>query len=150
MANSSGFDIKVEINSTNKILKDHGLNEDGRVVERLRNTADRLMMPFIPGGSGGQLAKLKTYPNNHSIKYTSPYAHYMFVGKMYISPKLGVSGIPIKNDVWWSPKGEKKIPTSKNLKYHKSGTGAHWDKLMMQRRKDDLIKDVENYAKSGG
>ena len=67
MAKSSGFTVKVKMNSISKILKDHGLDKDGRVVERLRNTIDRLMMPYIPGGAGGQLAKLKTYPNNHSI-----------------------------------------------------------------------------------
>ena len=147
---SSGFSVKVKINKTSQILKDHGLNENGRVQEFLTTTADRFMMPFIPGGAGGQLAKLKTYPNKHSIKYTSPYAHYMYMGKLYISPTLGVSGIPLKNDKWWSPKGEKKIPTNKKLKYHTSGTGAKWDKLMLQRRKNDLIKDVENYIKTGG
>ena len=69
---------------------------------------------------------------------------------MYISPKLGVSGILLKSDRWWSPKGEKKTPTSKKLKYHTSGTGPKWDKLMLQRRKNDLAKDVESYIKSGG
>ena len=147
---SSGFSVKVKINKTSQILKDHGLNEDGRVQEFLTTTADRFMMPFIPGGAGGQLAKLKTYPNKHSIKYKSPYAKYQYYGKMYISPKLGVSGIPLKSGRWWSPKGEKKIATSKNLTYHTSGTGAKWDKLMLQRRKNDLVKDVENYIKTGG
>ena len=144
------LNVKVKMNSVNKILKDHGLDRDGRVVRHLRDTADRLMMPFIPGGAEGQLAKLKTYPSNHEIKYTSPYAHYQYTGKMYISPKLGVSGILLKSDRWWSPKGEKKTPTSKKLKNHVSGTGPKWDKLMLQRRKDDLVKDVENYIKSGG
>ena len=144
------LNIKVKMNSVNKIIKDHGLDKDGRVVRRLRDTSDRLMMPFIPGGAGGQLAKLKTYPSNHEIKYTSPYAKYQYYGKMYISPKLGVSGILLKSDRWWSPKGEKKTPTSKKLKNHTSGTGPKWDKLMLQRREDDLVKDVENYIKSGG
>lgn len=143
------INVKVKMNSVNKIIKDHGLDKDGRVVRRLRDTSDRLMMPFIPGGAGGQLAKLKTYPSNHEIKYTSPYAKYQYYGKMYISPKLGVSGILLKSDRWWSPKGEKKTPTSKKLKNHTSGTGPKWDKLMLQRRKDDLVKDVENYIKSG-
>ena len=144
------INVKVKMNSVNKIIKDHGLDKDGRVVRRLRDTSDRLMMPFIPGGAGGQLAKLKTYPSNHEIKYTSPYAKYQYYGKMYISPKLGVSGILLKSDRWWSPKGEKKTPTSKKLKNHTSGTGPKWDKLMLQRRKDDLVKDVENYIKNGG
>lgn len=144
------LNVKVKMNPVNKIIKDHGLDKDGRVIRYLRDTSDRLMMPFIPGGAKGTLAKLKTYPSNHEIKYTSPYAKYQYYGKMYISPKLGVSGILLKSDRWWSPKGEKKTPTSKKLKNHTSGTGPKWDKLMLQRRKDDLVKDVENYIKSGG
>lgn len=144
------MNVKVKMNPVSRIIKEHGLDKNGRVVRHLRDTADRLMMPYIPGGAGGQLAKLKTYPNNHEIKYTSPYAKYQYYGKMYISPTLGVSGIPLKSGKWWSPKGEKKTPTSKKLKYHTSGTGAKWDKLMLQRRKNDLVKDVENYIKNGG
>ena len=146
---ASGFTVKIKINSTNKIIKDHGLDRDGRVTRFLRDEADRLMNPFVPMDNG-MLRRNKTYPKNNEIKYTSPYAKYQYYGKMYISPTLGVSGIPLKSGRWWSTKGEKKIPTSKNLKYHTSGTGPKWDKLMMQRRKNDLVKDVENYIKSGG
>ena len=42
------FNVKIKMNSTNKILKDHGLDKDGRVTRFLRDDADRLMMPFIP------------------------------------------------------------------------------------------------------
>lgn len=146
---ASGFTVKVKMNKTSKIIKDHGLDKNGKVTRFLRDDADRLMNPFIPMDNG-MLRRNKTYPKNNEIKYTSPYAKYQYYGKMYISPKLGVSGIPLKNGKWWSPKGEKKIPTNKKLKYHTSGTGAHWDKLMMQRRKNDLVKDVENYIKNGG
>lgn len=136
---ASGFSVKVKMNSTNKILKDHGLNKDGRVTRFLRDDADRLMNPFIPIDNG-MLRKNKTYPSNHEIKYTSPYAKYQYYGKLMLT----------KNGSSWAKKGEKKITTSKKLKYHTSGTGAKWDKLMMQRRKNDLIKDVENHIKSGG
>ena len=134
------INVKLKMNSVNKIIKDHGLDKNGRVVRHLRDTADRLMMPYIPGGADGQLAKLKTYPSNHEIKYTSPYAKYQYYGKLMLA----------KNGSAWAKLGEKKVLTSKNLKYHTSGTGAKWDKLMMQRRKNDLIKDVENYIKTGG
>ena len=132
--------VKVKMNSVNKILKDHGLNENGRVVRRLRDTSDRLMMPYIPGGAGGQLAKLKTYPSNHEIKYTSPYSHYQYTGKEMVA----------ENGSAWAKKGEKKHYSGRDLKYHTSGTGPKWDKLMLQRRKDDLVKDVENYIENGG
>lgn len=142
MAKSSGFkfNVKVKLNNANKIIKDHGLDSNGRATRFLRDEADRLMMPFVPGGSGGELAKLKTYPNASTIKYTSPYAHYQYTGKLMLT-KSGSS---------WAKKGEKKFYTSKKLKYHTSGTGAHWDKLMLQRHRNDLIKDVQNYINSGG
>lgn len=125
----SGFNIKVKINSTNKILKDHGLEQDGRAIRFLRDEADRLMNPYIPMDNG-MLRRNKTYPSNHEIKYISPYAKYQYYGKLMLA----------KNGSSWAKKGEKKVETSRNLKYHTSGTGPKWDKLMMQRRKNDLIK----------
>ena len=136
---SSGFSVKVKINKTSQILKDHGLNEDGRVNRFMRDNADRLMNPFVPMDNG-MLRRNKAYPNNHSIKYNSPYAKYQYYGKLMLT-KSGSS---------WAKKGEKKFETGKKLKYRTSGTGAKWDKLMLQRRKNDLIKDVENYIKTGG
>ena len=136
---ASGFTVKVKMNSTNKILKDHGLNKDGRVTRFLRDDADRLMNPFIPMDNG-MLRRNKTYPSNHEIKYTSPHSKYQYYGKLMLA----------KNGSSWAKFGEKKVLTSKNLKYHTSGTGPKWDKLMMQRRKNDLIKDVQNYINLGG
>lgn len=136
---SSGFNVKIKINKTSQILKDHGLDKEGRITRCLRDTADRLMNPFVPMDNG-MLRRNKAYPNNHSIKYNSPYAKYQYYGKLMLT-KSGSS---------WAKLGEKKVETNKKLKYHTSGTGAKWDKLMMQRRKNDLVKDVENYIKSGG
>ena len=86
------------------------------------------------------LRRNKTYPSNHEIKYISPYAKYQYYGKLMLA----------KNGSAWAKLGEKKVSTSKNLRISHFWYGAHWDKLMMQRRKNDLVKDVENYIKSGG
>ena len=133
------LNVKVKMNPVNKIIKDHGLDKDGRVVRHLRDTADRLMNPFVPMDNG-MLRRNKAYPKNNEIKYTSPYAKYQYYGKLMLA----------KNGSAWAKLGEKKVKTSKNLKYHTSGTGAKWDKLMLQRRKNDLVQDVENYIKNGG
>ena len=135
----SGFTVKVKINSTNKILKDHGLDQDGRAIRFLRDDADRLMNPYIPMDNG-ILRRNKSYPSNHEIKYISPYAKYQYYGKLMLA----------KNGSSWAKKGEKKVLTSRNLKYHTFGTGPKWDELMMQRNKNTLIKDVENFIKIGG
>ena len=141
MAKSSGFsfNVKVKLNSSNKIIKDHGLDSNGRATRYLRDEADRLMNPFVPMDNG-MLRRNKTYPNASTIKYTSPYAHYQYTGKLMLT-KSGSS---------YAKKGEKKFYTSKKLKYHTSGTGDHWEKLMLQRHRNDLTKDVQNYINSGG
>lgn len=133
------LNVKVKMHSVNKILKDHGLNKDGRVTRFLRDEADRLMNPFIPMDTG-MGRRNKTYPNNYSIKYISPYMKYIYNGILMLA----------KNGSAWAKLGEKKVLTSKKLEYHTSGTGPKWDKLMLQRRKNDLVKDVENYIKNGG
>lgn len=85
----------------------------------------------------GTLKNTKTYPNNHSIKYTSPYAHYMYKGKKAI----GAS----------KPKGIKRKISNQPLKYQGAPKrGAEWDKRMMNDRKKDIVKDIENYIKRSG
>ena len=132
------FTYKVKMNNVNQITKDHGLNKDGRVTKFMRDTVDRLSNPFIPFDNG-MLRRNKTYPSNHEIKYTSPYAKYQYYGKLMLA----------KNGSSWAKLGERKVETSKKLKYHTSGTGAKWEQLMLQRKKNVLIKDVENYIKRG-
>ena len=53
------FNVKVKMNKTSKIIKDHGLDKNGKVTAHLRNTADRLMMPFVPGGVWRNASKIK-------------------------------------------------------------------------------------------
>lgn len=132
---SSGFNLKIKINDANKILKDHGLNQDGRVMQYLTTTADRLMNPFVPR-QNGVLRRLKTYPSASKIKYISPYAHYQYKG-------LKAKGAS-------RPKGIKRKISSEKLNYHTAGTGPEWDKLMMQQKGKELIQDVQNYVNKGG
>jgi len=122
-----------------KLYKNIGLDKSGKVTRYLRDTVDRLSNPFIPFQSGG-LRRLKTYPNTYSIKYTSPDARYHYNGELMLT-KSGSS---------WAKKGEKKYRTGKKMRYHTSGTGPKWDKLMMQRRRNDVIRDVQNFINRGG
>lgn len=132
---SSGFNLKIKINDANKILKDHGLNQDGRVMQYLTTTADRLMNPFVPM-QNGVLRRLKTYPSTTKIKYTSPYAHYQYKG-------LKAKGAS-------RPKGIKRKISNEKLNYHTAGTGPEWDKLMIQQKGKELIQDVQNHVNKGG
>lgn len=134
------FSLKLKMNDTNKILKDHGMQENGAVTKCLRDTVDRFCDPYVPMESG-MLKNSKTYPSNHEIKYTSPYAHYMYKGQLMVSP-TGSS---------WAKKGEKKHYTSKSLKFQGAPKrGGEWEKRMMNDRRKDVIKSVQNFIKKGG
>ena len=53
------MNVKVKMNPVSRIIKDHGLDKNGRVVRHLRDTADRLMMPYIPRRCWRTISKTK-------------------------------------------------------------------------------------------
>lgn len=130
------FNIKVQINSTDKIIKDHGLDNEGVVTRFLRDEVDRLSDSYVPMNTG-TLKNNKTYPNNHSIKYVEQYAHYMYKGKVAV----GAS----------KPKGVKRSISNKPIKYQGAPKrGAEWEKRMMNDRRKEIERDLENFIKRGG
>lgn len=129
----------VNINPVMQIIQEHGLEDDGRVVMHLRNVVDNLSDPYIPMDSG-TLKNTKYYPNNHSIKYISPYAHYMYRGELMLAPSGSA----------WAKLGEKKHYSGKDLKFRQAPKrGAEWDKRMVAERINDICADLQNYINKG-
>lgn len=127
---------KFKLNSASQIESRLKINKDGSAQEFLRDEFDRFMDPYIPMQSG-PLKNTKTYPTKHSIKYTSPYAHYHYIGKKAV----GAS----------KPKGVKRSISGVSMKY--SGApkrGPQWDKRMYANKKNDILKDLERFIKNGG
>lgn len=134
------FEITFKLNNKNQITKEHGLDENGKATKFLRDTVDRFCDPYIPMGTGS-LKNTKTYPNNHTIKYTSPYAHYMYKGQLMVSPTGRA----------YAKKGEKKHYVGKSLKYQGAPKrGPQWEKRMMNDRRMDVVRDLQNFVKNGG
>lgn len=133
---SGNFKLKIKINPINQILKRHGLQNDGKVNLFLRNEVERYSDPYIPmlaqGTGSGNLKNTKSHPNNHSIKYNSPYSRYQYHGKVMVG------------------KAPKKV-TNKNLKYNGAPRrGAKWDKRMWNDRGKEICKNIKNFIKKGG
>lgn len=136
MAKSSGFTVKIKMNSTSKILKDHGLDKDGRVTEFFRDTVYRLYEPYVPRESGNLYRKV-TFQNAHSITHIEPYSHYHYKGKKAVGASR--------------PKGIKRTISNQDMKYQGAPKrGPEWDKRMMNDRGLEVCKDVERFIKNGG
>lgn len=116
-----------------------GIEPNGRVQKYLSATCHRHNSKYVPGGTKGSVNR-NSYVMNDGYVYNGPYAHYLYVGKLYIDPKTKSS---------YARKGITKVPTDKNLKYHTPGTGSHWEKKMWTVEKDQILKEVQNYVDRG-
>ena len=138
------MELRFDWNKSIKELQwDKTGGEDGRLF--LANEAKRLMDPYVPADELILAQNVRTYVEGEHgvVQYNSPYAHYQYMGELYVSSKTGSP---------YASEGEYKVPTGKKLNYqtfrHSSATD-HWDQAMMVARKADLTRVMQNYLKRG-
>lgn len=107
--------VKADIDP-NLIAKRTAKADHALAVEAAKDTEK-----FVPMLNGG--LREGTRVSDNKIIYPPPYAHYHYVGIVYVDPKTGAAGF-LTDDGWKSRKGIKKIPSSRKLK-HKVGQD-HW------------------------
>ena len=145
--------MRINMKPTSVIIARLGLEPNGKVQRYFTKRCADYMDDYVPLDSGG-LAYTNRIIEADKIIYNSPYAHYMYEGKVY-GPN-----IPIKrNGVivgWFSPKGKTKTNTGRDIDYSKSRArghtqaGPHWDKRMWSVEKDNILKEVQDYIARGG
>ena len=131
----------------NKSKKQLGHDKTGGKKGRLflANEAKRLMNPYVPAKNLilAQNTNVFVEGEHGIVEYDSPYAHYQYMGELYVSSVTGSA---------WAAEGEYKIPTGKSLKYdtfkHPLATD-HWDEAMMVARKGDLTAAYQVYLNGG-
>lgn len=76
--------------------------------------------PFVPASGAPAGLDARTKVDNNLIIYPGPYAHYLYIGKLYVYPETGSS---------YAPYGSTKVATDKNLVFSKAVHGdaqSHW------------------------
>ena len=139
--------MKLEMKPTSTIIANLGLKPNGRVQRYFTNSCYRHMDKYVPRRAGMLRTNVDIEPNY--ILYKSPYAHYMYKGKLYVDPKTKKGAFFNESYGFWSRPNTKKIPTEKNLIYHESGTGSYWDKRMWSAEKEKVISEVQTYFDRG-
>ena len=145
--------MALKMKPTSVIKARLGIEPNGPVHTFFTKRCAEHMDNYVPYEEG-HLAYTNRTIETDRIIYNSPYAHYMYEGKV-----MGPN-IPIKEDGiivgWFSPKGKPKHYTGKNIDYSKSiarghtQAGPYWDKRMWSAEKDDIIKEVQEYINRGG
>lgn len=110
----------------------------------------RLMVPYTPMRNGLLMdsVKLGTVIGSGELRYLSPYARYLYYGEIY-GPNIPIyEGSQLVG--YFSPKGKKKHPTGRPLKYDTS-RHPQAGKLWFERMKADHGAEIlEGAAKIAG
>lgn len=143
------LETKVDVNvDVHDLLAQFGLEEGGIVQQVIDKSVIDYCMPYVPHDTG----TLETSPyavtviGSGEVVYPGPYAHYMYYGEVY-GPNIPVfiddSGEPA---YFFSPPGEKKHPTGKQLQYstdYNPLAGPFW----LERMKADHLQDIVEEAR---
>jgi len=100
-------------------------------------------VPFRNGGGG--LRGSITYPKGLEggvIEWNTPYAHYLYVGEVYVNPKYKRAGWQDNYGVWHGYKGPK-VPSGRAIEYHTPGTGDHWYERAKAAHLGDWVNGVK-------
>lgn len=133
---------KLEIKSTDLMLKERGLEEYGKVQRFIDSEVIRLMTPYTPNLLGTLYKSAKAVPREGSgeILQATPYARFQYYGKVMISPTTGSP---------WALKGEKKILTNRDLVHNKSKhpmAGPFWFERMKADKKEEILQGARKIA----
>ena len=92
------INVKAKFDDVKKVLEKRGLAEKGRVQKFIDNEVIKKCAPYTPKDSGLLLGDPKSLGGQ--VVYNSPYAKYMYYGKVMVSPSTD-SGAPQRGAYWF-------------------------------------------------
>ncbi len=136
------FNGRLEIKSTDILLKNRGLQPMGPVQKFIDQECIRLMVPYTPMRNGvlEKSATIGTKIGSGEINQITPYGRYQYYGKLMVSSITGSA---------WARKGEKKVLTDKDLKHDKSKhpkAGPFWFERMKADHKENILNGARKVA----
>ncbi len=144
---SAGY---LEMNSTEQILKDAGLDEKGDVQKfHTQNVLKRITryMPYRTGETI-KLTVSQTDINKPEIVTDTPFARFLYHGKLMVDPKTGAAGFLTDDDQWKSRKGISKVVSNRKITYTKDKNplaGPYWDKALSSAEGEAMAADLQRY-----
>ena len=136
--------MSVKFAPTSRVKVMLGIQPDGPTRKKLISEAYRRMGKYVPGKEGSMLNRNAKFTKT-SIIYDSPYAHYQYIGKLWVMENGKGAYYSPTYGFWSKPKG-KKTPTNIDLN-HPSGGGPYWAEEMMTAEGEQLRQNMEEYIR---
>ena len=139
------MEMKFEMKPTETLMEERGLAAGGRVQKFIDSECIRRMDPYTPRINGVLIkaATLGTKIGTGLIEQTTPYARYLYYGKLMVSSETGSP---------WAKHGESKVLTDRDLQYNKASNpaaGSYWFERMKADHKDSILAGARKIAGGG-
>lgn len=129
----------IKMKSLQTIYKSLGLESKGKVQLFLGKTVADNLKKYVSFKSGVQEGATRTIKNGEQVIIDVPYARFQAGGKVMIG---------IRSRSAWARRGERKIVTDKNLKYHNSSLrGAQPFERMKADKGQSILNQTAKYAR---
>lgn len=139
----------LEMNPVHQILKDKGLDAGGDAQKsHTANVLRRIKryMPFVSGMTY-KVTVVQTDISRPFIITDTPFAKYLFYGKVMVDPKLRIAGF-MTPEGWRSRKNVPKVRTNRDLQYNKTkntNAGPRWDRALSAAEGKAMAADLQRY-----
>ena len=137
----------------NLILMNHGLEDGGRVQKYIDSEVIRLMDDYTPEDQGMLKASIRIHSKIGSglLTQATPYAHYLYYGKLYVDPYTLKGAFYSKYWGFWSRPNVSKIPDPngrdlKYLTYRSRLAGKMWFERMKADKKEQILQGAIKIA----
>lgn len=141
--------MKIEVKLTYTAHLDKRLA--GLVDDNVRLYANeeyyRLMSEYIPMETGDLMRN--TIVTADGVRFVSPYACYLYHGKVMVDPDTRKAGwFDKKKGRWYSREGVRKVQSDRELRFSREKhrlACAYWDRAAMVRHGGAFVKEIEGY-----
>lgn len=130
-----------------QVLKNHNLEEGGKVQKFVDSEVIRLMDDYTPDRNGilKVSIRLNSVIGSGLLTQATPYARYLYYGKLYVDPVYLKGAFYSDEYGFWSRPGVKKIPdpNGRELNYSTAKSrlaGKQWFERMKADKKDQILK----------
>ena len=139
----------LEMNPIGDILKRKGMDPGGDAQRfHTQNVLKRIKryMPFLTGMTY-KVTVAQTNIRKPEIVTDTPYAKYLFHGKVMVDPETGMAGF-MTPEGWRSRRGCAKVVTERNLEFFRGKNpqaGPQWDRALSANEGAAMAADLQRF-----
>ncbi len=143
--------VKIQINSAQKIIRDKGLDPNGKVQLFHTENINRRIDRYMPRLTGTLISKKKRISSPTTIEVAARQAQYLYYGVKMVNAKTGKGPAHIPGVGYRYPEGAILRATNIPLKYTKSKKGEFpgpfWDRRLVAAEGDLLAAETTAYLR---